>query len=104
MIEIELAPLANQSLTVQIGDVVYIIDIREIVSSVMVAEVSRDNVTLISGVRLAAGTPVIPYRYKEAGNFLIITENDACPHWSEFGITQFLVYLDDAELEAYRAT
>lgn len=104
MIDVELAAVANQSLTVQVDDLVYSITLREVTGGSMAASVSRNGVKIVSGARVVAGSPLLPSRYQETGNFLITTEGEACPYWDQFGITQFLVYLTDVELEAYRAT
>jgi hypothetical protein len=47
----------------------------------MVADVERDDVVLLYGVRVVAGSPIIPYGYLEAGNFVLLTENDELPAW-----------------------
>ena len=103
MIDIGLAALPNQSLTVQVDDNVYTIAIREVIGA-MAADISRNNVPLMTGARIAAGCPLLPYRYQEAGNFLLTVEADALPYWDQFGVTQFLVYLTPEELAAFRAT
>ena len=62
----------------------------------------RDGTTLVSNMRITAGTPLLPYRYQESGNFLMTTDGEAIPYYDQFGITQFLVYLTADELATYR--
>ena len=101
MIDVGIAALANQSLSIQLDERFYEIELRE-ANGVMSASITRDGVVLISNVRVTAGTPLLPYRYQEAGNFIMTTDGEAIPYWDQFGVTQFLVYLSAAELAAYR--
>lgn len=71
--------------------------IRE-ANGVMVADVLRDGATIILGTRLLPGEPVIPYAYLQAGNLVFQTQDDALPYWDQFGVTQALFYLTDAEM------
>ena len=101
MIDIGIAALANQALSIQLDERFYEIELRE-ANGVMSASIVRDGVTLVSNIRVTAGTPLLPYRYQEAGNFIMTTDGEAIPYWDQFGVTQFLVYLTPAELAAYR--
>lgn len=101
MIDVGIAALANQSLSIQLDERFYEIELRE-ANGVMSASITRDGVVLISNVRVTAGTPLLPYRYQEAGNFIMTTDGEAIPYWDQFGVTQFLVYLSAAEVAAYR--
>jgi len=102
MIDIALAAVANQTLAVQLDGRQYTIAMHE-ANGVMSATITRDGATLVSNVRVTAGTPLLPYRYQESGNFLLIVDGEALPYWDQFGVTQFLVYVTTAELAAYRA-
>lgn len=101
MIDIGIAALPNQSLTIQLDERFYEIELRE-ANGVMSATITRDGVTLVSNIRVTAGTPLLPYRYQESGNFIMTTDGEAIPYWDQFNVTQFLVYLSAAELAAYR--
>ena len=101
MMEIALAAVPNQSFTVQILEKAYDIALRE-ANGVMSASLARDGVALVTNMRATAGTPLLPYRYEEAGNFIITTEGEALPYYDQFGVTQFLIYLTAEELAAYR--
>lgn len=102
MIDVGIATLPNQALSIQLDERFYEIAIRE-ANGVMSATLVRDGVTLISNVRVTAGTPLLPYRYQESGNFVMTTDNEAIPYWDQFNVTQFLVYLSADELAALRA-
>ena len=101
MIDIAIAAIANQTLSIQLEERFYEIDLRE-ANGVMSASVKRDDVQIISNVRITAGTPLLPYRYQETGNFIVTTDNDAIPYWDQFGVTQFLTYLSQDEVDALR--
>lgn len=102
MIDIGLTAVANQSLSIQLDNRQYEIALHE-ANGVMSVSVTRDNERLVSNIRLTAGTPVLPYRYQESGNFLLTVDGEALPYWDQFGITQSLVYLTTEEIEALRA-
>lgn len=104
MIDVDLAAVPAQSVTIQIVDSIYVIDVIDIGNDCMACSIERDGVQIISNVRITAGTPILPYEYQEDGNFLMTTENDAIPYYTEFGVTQFLVYVTAEELAAYRAS
>lgn len=101
MIDVGIAALANQALSIQLDERFYEIELRE-ANGVMSASITRDGVVLISNVRVTAGTPLLPYRYQESGNFVMTTDGEAIPYWDQFGVTQSLVYLSAAEVAAYR--
>ena len=101
MMDISLAAVPNQTLSAQIGDQMYDITLRE-TNGVMSASITRDGISIVSNMRATAGTPLLPYQYQEAGNFLITTEAEAIPYYDQFGVTQFLVYVTSAEIAAYR--
>lgn len=101
MIDVALAAVPNQSLSIQLDGRRYAIHLREANGS-MAATIARDGEPLVSAARIVAGTPLLPYPYQEAGNFLLTTEAEALPYYDQFGISQFLVYLSPDELAAYR--
>lgn len=102
MIDIALSAVANQSFFVQLDERAYAISIHT-ADDVLTASISRDDVTLITGARIAPGTPLLPYRYQESGNFVLLTQDDDMPEYSQLGVTQFLVYLSPSELASLRA-
>lgn len=101
MIDVSLQPLPNQSLSIVLDGARYDITVK-LSNGVMTASILRDGVTLVDGVRLVSGTPVLPYPYLESGNFILTTENYDLPYYDQFGNTQFLVYLTAAEVAAQR--
>jgi hypothetical protein len=102
MFEIPLQALPNQQFSVQLDNISFDISIDTTVNA-MSATVTRDDVLLVSGLRLVAGTPILPYRYLENGNFFLTTLNDALPFWTEFGVSQFLLFATETELLTIRS-
>lgn len=100
---ITLQPIPNQSFSVRLDNSFYEFTIKE-TAGCMSLTLSRDNVILVEGLRIVAGTPLIPYNYLQKGNFLILTANDDLPFYDQFGITQNLYYVSPDEIEVYRGT
>jgi hypothetical protein len=102
MRQIPLSNIPNQNFSFQADDNIYDITLQD-VNNIMAATVSINSVLTISGQRIVAGFPIIPYRYLTNGNFIITSENDDIPYWPQFGITQFFYYVSQAEIAAARA-
>lgn len=101
MLKIDLAPVPNQEFTVTLEGQPFTVVIKE-ANGVMVATVSRGEVTLISNSRIMPFGPIIPYPYLETGNLAITTENDEIPYYTAFGATQFLYYVTEEEVGQLR--
>lgn len=102
MIRIALDPIPNQSFSIRLDDHFYNITLKSL-AGIMGVTIVRDNVTLQDNMRAVAGTLLLPYRYQESGNFFILTNDGDLPNYTQFGITQFLIYMSQAEVEAGRA-
>lgn len=98
---VPLTAVPNQELSLRLDGARWVLRFKE-ARGVMVADATRDGVAIVTASRVLAGEAVIPYRYQEAGNFLVLTSDDELPDWRQFGVTQSLVYLSPEELEALR--
>jgi hypothetical protein len=111
MIEVPIAAVPNQTLSIQLDQNNYDIEIYTTNRAnanltgdgVMGITISRNGVLIISGFRLVANYLLIPYEYLEDGNFVLITQNDEYPDYPQFGVTQNLIYASQAELGVIRA-
>jgi len=115
MIEIPLASVPNQTFSIVLDErlyeiALYAIDTGNIVldgatvpNTVMAVDITRDGVVIMTGMRVMPDYPMIPYRYLEAGNFVFITSEGDYPDYLQFGITQTMIYLSEAELAELRA-
>ena len=101
MNRIPLEARPNQSLEVLLNTRRYQITIKE-TGGVMAISITRDDVILIQNQIIPANAPLIPYRYLEAGNFVVLTENDDLPNYTEFGLSQRLIYVPQTELDSLR--
>lgn len=101
MQQINIAAVANQNFSVQLNNILYNLTIKLTVN-VMSVSISRNGSVVQSGARAVSGFPLIPYHYQEDGNFIITTENNDYPDYSKFGISQFLIYASQDELEVIR--
>lgn len=98
-VNISLQAIPNQAFSLTLGETRFAITLKEAVG-VMVADVEIDGVVKLTGTRVLASEPIIPYAYLAAGNFILLTENDELPTWRQFGLSQSLVYMSAAELAA----
>lgn len=99
---ITLQAIPNQSLTFTADNHFFEVSLKAC-QDMMIATVSRDNVTIIAGSRCVAGAMLLPYRYQEdGGNLAIVTDPGDAPWYEQFGVTQFLVYYPAAELAVAR--
>lgn len=106
MIQIPLQSVPTQSLSIQLDNNAYNILLRVINSAdaqIMAADISINNVLIVSGQRIVGSYPIIPYEYLWNGNFILLTTNDDLPDYNQFQISQYLVYASQAELEALNA-
>ncbi len=103
MIQIPLSPVPNQSFSIRATDHNYELTIKA-AKGIMAVTIVRDNIILLSNIRAVAQFPLIPYRYLESGNFLILTQNDDLPDYTKFGDSQTLIYANQDELEALRGS
>lgn len=103
MRQVPLVAIPNQKLSVRLDDQRIVLRIKE-ARGVMVADLERGGVELLSGVRIVAGQPFIPYGYLENGNFIITTVNGELPWWQNFTVDQQLIYMTAAEVDALKAS
>lgn len=97
MIELDISPIPNQTISITIENNFYDITLKAC-NNVMSCDITRNNILIQSGIRIVSGEFLINYPYLENGNFLFITDNDDYPFYKEFGVTQFLLYFSNQEI------
>jgi hypothetical protein len=102
MIAIELQAIPNQSFSIRLNGDLYDIEILE-ANGVMCSNVSRNNELILSGDRIVPGYPIIPYQYLSNGNLVLLTANGDYPYYTQFGVTQSLIFASASEIEALNA-
>ena len=98
---INVQSVPNQSLSVIFDEIRFDLTLKS-VGQVMALNLTIDEQLIYSGLRVVAGTPLIPYRYREAGNFIFITLDNCLPFYTRFGEDQTLIYASPAELVTFR--
>ncbi len=99
MNQIPLTALPNQTISFNVDGSYWQLHIYQCVNF-MCADVTRDGVAVISGVRCFAGMPLLQYPYMYLptfGNFIFDSDVD----WTNFGISCNLYYLKQSELQQF---
>lgn len=102
MLEIKLAAVPNQEFSATLDERFYDFRIVTTADCCAAVAISRDGEVLVQGARIVPGTPLLPYRYQESGNFVLLTQDGDLPDYAQFGNTQVLVYLAETELSELR--
>lgn len=109
MIQVPITNVPNQSLSINLDMSQYDIRIHatddngEPGTEIMAVDITRDSVPIVTGTRAVPGYPIISSAYLENGNFIFVTLADDYPDWNQFGITQFLIFASQAELDLLQA-
>ena len=98
---LELRQIKSQRVSIRLGENLYDLRVYSIPGG-MAFDMIRDEATILSGFRIVPGTPLIPYKYLESGNFMLIIPDNELPDYNQFGLTQNLIYFSDDELVAVR--
>lgn len=100
---IDLAATPNQSFSVTLEGNRWDFVIKQATTS-MIADVTLNETMRLTGIRIVAGTPIIPYEYLQGeGNFLILTENEEIPNWERFGVDQIMIFSTPEEIAIAQA-
>lgn len=102
MIEIPLQRLPNQSFFITLDNNQWNFALKT-TNGIISASVSLNGVVILSNMRCVANQIIIPSVYLESGNFLFLTQDFQLPYYTEFGVTQKLIYLTSGELAQFRA-
>lgn len=101
---IDLQTIPNQQLTVVLDGVLYSLTLR-LTNGCMSVDVTRAGDPVVSGQRIVAGAPFLPYVALEGayGNFIMLTQDGDLPDYTQFGLTQTLIWATAAEIGTIRA-
>jgi hypothetical protein len=99
---IPLQAIPNQSFSITLDNNLYDIKLITCVN-ITAASILRNKELILLDSRVEPNMPIIPYRYLEDGNFMILTKGGNYPIYSEFGVTQFLIYTSASELRGIRS-
>lgn len=99
MLAIPLAQVPNQQISFIADGVLWTVHVYQAVTH-MCADVLKNNVAVISGVRCFGGVALMPYAYMyepSLGNFMFDSDGD----WTEFGASCNLYYLEQSEIQTF---
>lgn len=96
---IPISSTPNQELSVELEGSLYIIVLQSITGT-MTVTLTRDDALLLSGIRIIPNAPLIPFQYLSKSNFVFISNDDQLPNFELIDISQFLVYMTEAEMDA----
>lgn len=100
---ITLDAIPSQEFTVSLGDNRYSIKVYSI-DGHMSYDLSINAEQVLQGFKLVNDVPLLPYVYQEInGNFLLVLPEDEIPDYENFGLSQFLYYLTQDEIDEYRS-
>ena len=97
--QVEISAVPSQSFTVQLDGDYYDIELVT-TEEVLACSIARNNVLLLTGIRVVNGTPLIPYSTLATGNFIFIATDDLLPDYRQFNTTQILYFLSADEIAA----
>lgn len=98
---IPLRPVPNQELSTTLDGVRFILRFNAL-DEAMAVTITVGGEILLIGQRVVSGVPLIPYRYLESGNFIFVSDNTDIPFYTDFGLTQNLLYYTAEELRGLR--
>lgn len=102
MEQLILASIPNQQIAYQDDENFYTLAFKE-TNGLMCVDVNINGQDIVLGQRVVSNEQLIPYDYLQNGNFTIVTNNQEYPYYIQFGITQFLIYATQEEIEAIQA-
>lgn len=98
---LEIQAIPNQEFSVVLEEVRYAISIRSTNGTVSVT-IIRNGESVVDNARAVSGMRIIPSKYQESGNFVIVTKDFEIPDYTQFGISQSLIYITQSEIDALR--
>lgn len=96
---INIETIPNQTISYQENENFYELTFKEI-NGLMAVDVTINGDIILTGQRIVSDVPLIPYQNLQNGNFVITTDNQEYPYYTQFGITQFLNYASQQEIQA----
>jgi hypothetical protein len=104
MMSLPLQQVPNQSFSALLDGNQWDFVLKTVEDTTTVSLTLNGNDIMDNG-RAVAGGFIIPSIYQEysSGNFFFVTQNFDLPYYTEFTVTQYLIYVSAAELAALRA-
>ena len=103
MQQIPIQQLPNQSFSIILDNNTWNFLIKT-AGGATVVSLNLNNVDILDSAQAASGSFIIPSLYQESGNFFFVTQNQELPVYTEFNVSQQLIYISAAELAALRGS
>jgi len=101
MMSLPIQQLPNQSFSIQLDGNSWDFLLKTVEDTTVVS-LTLNTVDILDSARAIVGSFIIPSQYQEAGNFFFVTQNFLLPYYTQFGVTQALIYISAAELAILR--
>jgi hypothetical protein len=101
MMSVPLQQLPNQSFSILLDGNQWNFLLKT-ANDVTVCSLTLNGTDLLDSALCVVGSFIIPCEYQEAGNFFFVTQNQQLPTWTEFTVSQALIYISQTELDALR--
>ena len=96
---INIQAIPSQSFSINIAGYLWDFRIKE-TNGVMCVDLKQDDEQILLGQKLVSSQPVSPYGYiNNGGSFFLLTLDQDLPHYTKFGVSQFLYFLSSDEMD-----
>jgi hypothetical protein len=103
MMQLPLQQLPNQSFSILLDGNQWDFLLKT-VEDMTAVSLMLNGTDILDSARAAAGTFIIPSIYEESGNFFFVTQSFQLPYYTQFNVTQALIYISATELAALRVS
>jgi hypothetical protein len=100
----QLVPLTqnpNQSFSISLDNNQWDFLLKTVGNGTVVSLTINGN-DVLDSAQAPAGALLIPSEYEESGNFFFVTQSFQLPYYTQFTVTQSLIYISASELAALR--
>lgn len=101
MQQIPLQQIPNQSFSILLDGNQWNILLKT-VEDITVVSMTLNGADILDSAHAVAGSFIIPSIYQESGNFFFTTLNQDLPYYTDFNVSQQLIYISATELAVLR--
>jgi hypothetical protein len=101
MMSVPLQQLPNQSFSILLDSNQWDFLLKTVEDSTVVS-LTLNGTDLLDSAKAPAGAFIIPSIYEESGNFFFVTQSFQLPYYTNFNVTQSLIYISATELATLR--
>ena len=101
MQSVPISAVPNQDFTIILDGNTWDITLKT-TDGIISASLNLNSIDIVDNARVVSGSYIIQEQYQESGNFFFLTQNQELPLYTQFNVTQSLIYISAAELAALR--